>query len=345
MNFTGRIFKGWNTLANGSGTNYEEGASFTVTANASLFAQWESVPVTPPGNTLAEQLAYVRNNMGDGVVFDIVVNNNVLIEPQTVSTMGRNITVDIRSASSANVRTVQLEGQGHLFSVDANITLRLQDIELRGHSNNNRALVAVGSGGTLVMNSGSRITMNTNTMETERGGGIYINGGGLEINDSAEIISNTVDARRFAHGGGIHVQNSGSVVIRGGLISENKVLSRAAVTWPGSARGGGIFISGNSNVSMTGGTISKNLTGNNGGTQGLTQNGGGIFVDNGSSFTKRAAPGSNTSGIIYGGTEGDANMTEGTGHAIHRNFGTLRNRNSTLGGFDEISTGNDVGWE
>ena len=37
---TGFTFNGWNTAANGSGTAYAEGATFTINANTTLYAQW-----------------------------------------------------------------------------------------------------------------------------------------------------------------------------------------------------------------------------------------------------------------------------------------------------------------
>ena len=40
---TGYTFAGWNTSANGSGTRYETGTSFTPTQNITLFAQWNSL--------------------------------------------------------------------------------------------------------------------------------------------------------------------------------------------------------------------------------------------------------------------------------------------------------------
>lgn len=42
---SGFVFAGWNTLANGSGTAYANGASFPFSANATLYAQW-----TPSGS-------------------------------------------------------------------------------------------------------------------------------------------------------------------------------------------------------------------------------------------------------------------------------------------------------
>ena len=341
MTYIGGTFDGWNTSAGGTGTSYAEGDSYTVNANTSFYARWLSEPITPPGATLVEQLAYIRNNAGDGVVYDIVVNNNEYIAPQTVSTMGRNITVNIHSASPADVKTIQLEGQGHLFSVDTGITLKLQDIVLRGHSMNTKALVSVGNG-TLVLNSGAKVTQNTNTSSIE-GGGIYVNGGTLEINEGAEIIgNNNIMDGPNAQGGGIYVENRGNVIIRGGLISENKVTQTGYTS--GSTNGGGIFITGNSTVTMTGGIIAKNIC--DGHWQGYSSRyGGGVYVDNGSSFTKRSVAGSGPSGIIYGSTGEDANIAPSGGHAIYRNFGSIKNRNTTLGGYDEISTGNDVGWE
>lgn len=38
-------FNGWNTNAGGTGTNYQEGDSFTPTANITLYASWSSAPI------------------------------------------------------------------------------------------------------------------------------------------------------------------------------------------------------------------------------------------------------------------------------------------------------------
>ena len=46
---TGFVFKGWNTAANGSGTGYANGATYSFTASTTLYAQWSAVkiPVKP----------------------------------------------------------------------------------------------------------------------------------------------------------------------------------------------------------------------------------------------------------------------------------------------------------
>jgi uncharacterized repeat protein (TIGR02543 family) len=50
---TGETFAGWNTAANGSGINYAIGATFSINANTTLYAQWTSITytVTYNGNT------------------------------------------------------------------------------------------------------------------------------------------------------------------------------------------------------------------------------------------------------------------------------------------------------
>jgi len=176
--------------------------------------------------------------------------------------------------------------------------------------------------------------MNTNIGDG-KGGGVYVNGGSLELNDGVEISGNR-SGNEYGGGGGMYVENLGSIVMRGGLISENTCSAVGA--WY--HHGGGIYIRGNSTVTMSGGIIAKNTASI------YRSRGGGVFVDNGSSFIKRAQ-GGGSSGIIYGETGDNANVASSLegGHAIYRNFGTKKERNTTLGGYDEISTGNDVGWE
>jgi hypothetical protein len=304
--------------------------------------------VTPPGNTLSEQLAWIANQVGNGTAYDIVVNNEVRMGPTAISTGGKNITVNIRSADPKNPATVQLAGRGHLFVLDVNITLKLQDIILKGHSDNNSALVSIESGGKMILNSGSKVIGNTNTSNTASGGGIYLDRGILEINDGAEIRGNTVRGSNNVnphregfgawdgHGGGIYARNRSTVIIRGGLITENKSDTR------GGAYGGGIFIIGASTVNMTGGIISKNscVVGYSG-----HRNGGGVFIsDAASTFTKKAALGSDTSGIIYGSSGGNANTATDGGNAIYRSFADPKQRDTTLGHYDEISTTSNEGW-
>ena len=68
---SGFTFDGWNTEANGSGTSYSQGDTFTINANTTLYAQWTSVtaPSTPTslssvgGNTEAYVLFTQSGNV------------------------------------------------------------------------------------------------------------------------------------------------------------------------------------------------------------------------------------------------------------------------------------------
>jgi hypothetical protein len=45
---TGYTLAGWNTAANGTGTNYAAGGTFTITTNTILYAKWTAPDTTPP---------------------------------------------------------------------------------------------------------------------------------------------------------------------------------------------------------------------------------------------------------------------------------------------------------
>ncbi|GBU29312.1 hypothetical protein R84B8_02876 [Treponema sp. R8-4-B8] len=323
---SGKVFSGWNTLATGGGTNYLTGATYTVNAYVTLYAKWVNETdapqgENPPGSTVAEKLAYIANNAGDGTVFDIAVSSNVSMGPATVSTLGRNITVIIRSASSADIKTIQITGTGGtLFTVSNNITLKISNITLRGSAFNNINLVQVDSGGTLLIETGASITENTNNTNVSSGG-LCVNGGTV-IMTGGEISGNKTNL----NGGGIVVGNKGLFEMRGGYIKNNEAITAA---------GGGVFITGNSSFIMNGGEFSGNKA---------KTWAGGIFCETNSVFKKVFPDDASTCGIIYGSSApaGMAN-TASSGAAIHCRS---KKRDMTLGYYDEISTTNlNYGWD
>ena len=64
---SGYIFNGWNTAADGSGTSYQPGATFTISADTVLYARW-TVPIAPPSGLIS----WWR---GEGTVVDSVGGN------------------------------------------------------------------------------------------------------------------------------------------------------------------------------------------------------------------------------------------------------------------------------
>ncbi len=62
--YTGYTFVGWNTLANGSGTSYTAGSSYTVSGNVTLYAIWQLSPTY----TITFNLNGGAGSLGNAVV-------------------------------------------------------------------------------------------------------------------------------------------------------------------------------------------------------------------------------------------------------------------------------------
>lgn len=101
---TGYTFAGWNTAANGSGTPYAAGASFTIPAqNTTLYAQWTintyTITVTQGTNgTIAPGTTTV--NYGDNPTFTITPDAgyhivDVLVDGSSVGTVGSYTFTDV----------------------------------------------------------------------------------------------------------------------------------------------------------------------------------------------------------------------------------------------------------
>jgi hypothetical protein len=294
-----------------NGSNTDNGSGSQTDGTASL-----------PSGGLATKLAFIANRADNGVSYDIVVTENEYLDPTTIATRGKNVSITIRSASASAsaIKSISLENPGNLFAVANNITLTLKNIVLKGVTANTVALVEVSLGATLILDSGAKITLNTNTT-FNTGGGIYLNGGAFTMNDGSEISGNST-----RYGGGIFVANKSTATITGGTISSNNAAN---------ASGGGIYISNDCTVTMNGGIISNNSA---------TSYGGGVYIQNTGTFIKRHATGKETSGTIYGATGDGANSGQ-RGAALYRETGTKKQRNATLGEFDEITSKSDEGWE
>jgi uncharacterized repeat protein (TIGR02543 family) len=66
----GFVFAGWNTAANGSGTDYGNGAAYSFSADLELYAQWDVVPSTQPSAPIAPQSIQIvfSTNGGSGTL-------------------------------------------------------------------------------------------------------------------------------------------------------------------------------------------------------------------------------------------------------------------------------------
>jgi fibronectin type 3 domain-containing protein len=276
----------------------------------------------PDGFGLAQAIDYISAQVDQGTTYDITVHNNDFLDPQVIMTLGKNVTVYIHSPSTDAVNTITLNSNGTLFTVDNNITVKLENIILKGRSSNDASLVRVVQGGTLIMESGSAVTDNTNSGD---GGGIYIDRGTVTMNNGR------VSGNKAANGGGFYISGSDALfTLAGGEIAANTATSH----------GGGMYLITQSKALMTGGIIKGN-TANIGGGVSLHMD----YIS--TNFAKTCAAGSTTSGVIYGST-GNADLanTASLGAAIFVQTGGYIVRDRMLGALDEISTDNlSEGWD
>jgi hypothetical protein len=344
-------------------SDYGPNASNSPNVTPGLYRGAEKI-----GNqNLSASLSYISSNAVTGDNFFILLGADESVSPMNLNYSGK--TVGITLLGYGGERTITFNANGDMFTINAGVTLTLdENITLNG--NNNSIGVSV-SGGTFTMNggtingfntgvsvsdtgvlfSGGTFTMNNGTISGSTGMGVYIvvsTFGTFTMNGG--VISGTIS------NGGVYVGYAGTVTMNGGIISgnENKGENGGGVTVLGTftmyngvisgntaARfGGGVFVDISGSFTMHGGIISGNTAG---------EVGGGVFVSgyytNGGTFKKLPNGGGQNSGIIYGneetGVDTDGtplkNTTPGYSHAVYV-YSLSRYRNTTAGQTDHIDT-------
>jgi len=246
-------------------------------------------------STLADHLAWLRANAQSGGNHTITISRDESLTPSQgeLPTDRNNLTITLRG--DGRMRTVSLAENGSLFDVASGVTLVLDNnVTLRGRTGNDNSVVRVFADGTLVMNTGARITGNTETgNENTWGGGVMLWDGGTFTMNGGEISNNSAN-----WGGGVQAQ--GTFNIHGGTISNNT--SRSGGGGVNAARGvfvmhngtisgntvtslsygfaGGVFVGNGGTFAMHNGTIFANTA-----TGHLVTSAGGVLVGDGGIFT------------------------------------------------------------
>jgi TolB-like protein len=241
-------------LANSGGAYSRPSVAATTASRATQAATpataHRATPAAPaikgtpvPGNNLTEKLDWLKENVESGGNYLIELNANETISPKTLSYEGKSkITITIVGVGEN--RNIFLSSNGRMFTINADVTLVLENnVTLQGRSQNNGSLVYV-NGGALIMNAGSTITGNINS---NLGGGIFLGSGTITMNGGI-ISDNTASS-----GGGISV-NTGTFTMNDGTISDNTA----------NGSGGGVYLE-RATFNMRGGTITGNTAGSRGG--------------------------------------------------------------------------------
>ncbi|MDR0503793.1 MAG: hypothetical protein LBH16_10795 [Treponema sp.] len=324
-----------------------------------------------PADTLAQKLLLLESGAQDGEVYIFDINNNETIGSCYLFYEGKTIGITIRGGDTE--RTISLNGAGSMFSIGPGVTLTLEkNITLCGIINNTDSLLKV-SGGTLVINNGTKITGNS----TMYGGGVYLlngdftmngghisgnsafNGSGVYIGWEKTFTMNggVISGNGSHYGGGVYVSTEGNLAVNNGIIAGNTA-----------HYGGGVYISSDGKFSFSRGNVSDNVA---------VYSGGGVYISNGSLIMNGGVISGNTAGVAGGGVylfyygffsktggtifgnDNSAGMNavkdsmgnvvySGAGHAVYatNSFGEIiRRRESTSGPDDALSLSysNDAG--
>ena len=219
---------------------------------------WDSPPWEE--SYLAAQLERLRANAQNGGVYVIEISQNETIWGAALPSGRSDVTIILRGPWGW--RATIFAGSGSIFTVPSGVTLVLDgNVTLSGDfSGSNNSLVRVDSGGTLIMNEGSRIADNHNS-------GVHVASGGTFTMHGGEISGNS--ATQNDVGGGVHVASGGTFTMRGGEISGNSAF--------GGRSGGGVHVTNGGTFNMRGGEISGNSASGD-------RSGGGVHVANGGIF-------------------------------------------------------------
>ncbi|MDR2701019.1 MAG: InlB B-repeat-containing protein [Spirochaetaceae bacterium] len=326
----GYEFNGWASSSSGAAV-YTDGQSVKdlagVGQTVTLYAVWEAPPpaeITVEGNTLADKLRWIQNNVVSGTIYFVNVVADESIGSQYLDYEDRNnITIQLKGIGG-NEKIVGLSdniyNDGLLFYIGSGVTLVLDDNLILLGKISNTSLVYVDSGGTFTMN-GSKITGNTvsSSFVPSRGGGVHV--AGTFTMSGGEISGNTASFSGSSRGGGVYVALGGTFTMSGGEISGNTtsvrgggVIALGTFTMSGgeisgntASSGGGVHVDGNGTFTMSDGEISGNTASSS------SSYGGGVHVDGNGTFTM-------SGGEISGNTTASSNpRTSGGGVHVDGN--------------------------
>jgi len=303
------------SASDSNGSETEDKINVTVSHGASL-----------PEGSLQDKLLAISQRTDKNVIYDIAIESDASFSPLIVMTQGQNVIINIHSVSNA-IHTLTLNSPGSLFTVGANATLVLENIILKGHPHNNKALISVVDGGTLIIMNGTVIRDNQNENRAEEGGGVYVGENSKMFMKGGEICFNYCGNRikwDSGDGGGIYL-NKSFFNMTDGIIHHNET----------EKYGGGVNIFLSTFI-MNGGEIAANTA----------LNGGGVYIYG--EFTKEPLPKKTKSGVIWGypgnGKENYANGCAVYWYQIALSQSERRLDERTIGEYDSLSTNRWEDW-
>ncbi len=343
---TGYTFVGWNTAVNGSGTNYAPAATFTITGDTTIYAQWLGIPVATAASSISftgfaanwnsvtgatGYYLYVATDSGFGVGTFVAGHDSLDV--------GNVTTKSVTGLSSGTPYYYRVRAYNASGTSDNSNTITVTTGTTRVVTNNSdndpgslrQTIVAANPGDeiTFASNVTGSITLLTGELLIDKD--LTISGPGADIltisgNNAVRVFTVnsgvvftmqgvTVANGKSSSGGGLY--NSGTVTITNSTFLANSIDVGYSV-----GGGGGIFNRGT--LTVTNSTFSDNEVAVGFGGAG---SGGAIFNQGTVTVTNSTFSGNFAFG---GGSE--------KGGAID-NAGTLTVTNSTFSGNEVIEAG------
>ena len=199
-----------------------------------VYAKWaEDTAYTDgvlPEGSFNDKLRILADRADKNVIYTIPLSEDTECEYWDIITRGINVIIKIHSANPQDLKKLSSSGNAALFSINNNITVKLENIIIQGKSDSENSMIVV-NGGTLEVLGGAKITGNH---VDGSGGGVSVYANGHLILDGGEICNNTSSS----WGGGVLVNNKGLFTMKSGSIHHNTAGTEES-TWS-TAWGGGV---------------------------------------------------------------------------------------------------------
>jgi len=216
---TGYTFSGWNTAANGLGTDYTAGTTFAINNSLTLYAKW-----TPIGNYADSYIAY-NDATGD---FETRVATNYIEITESTTSLSNGFYV-ARAGHIQNYNRITVSGTVHLILCDG-ADLWWAGTEGGVNVKNGATLHIYGqSGGTGKLTAGSQ-----NSDPGIGPGNVIVHGGFLDAHGSA--------AGGAAIGGKNGSLTGGTLTVRGGKVKGSDTRNNHVICCNATITGGTVEV-------------------------------------------------------------------------------------------------------
>jgi uncharacterized repeat protein (TIGR02543 family) len=165
---SGYNFDGWNTAADGLGTSYSQGNTFTINANTTLYAKWSVVPAVPAPTALSSvggnQTAYIlftqTGSAGTVTNYEYSTDDGATFRAFTPAQQFSPVEITVLSSDGATPLTNGTE-----------YTVKLKAVNSSGVTSSESAAVTVTPTVTTLESTGRIIYLDANNASSYAGGG------------------------------------------------------------------------------------------------------------------------------------------------------------------------------